>query len=223
MEIYDQNQPSENLSMDEDLQVDALDSCLKSMCLLDMIILPEAESWLRVYTYCPAKNGYKYLINNGSGDTLEIWFIRDGVFVKGFDHESPLNQFGADEWNEAFFDYIYADVPAPFLNLLTKEDRENTTFCMWYRNTDHQWTQNKWADDDGGKDYLFMYICKTPLEWKEWADDYYERQFDLSTVQKIYNTHSVDAENIAILNPSRDINAALQEIERFRKTCRGEP
>ena len=68
-----------------------------------------------------------------------------------------------------------------------------------------------------------MYICKTPLEWKEWADDYYERQFDLSTVQKIYNTHSVDAENIAILNPSRDINAALQEIERFRKICRGEP
>lgn len=123
-----------------------------------------------------------YVIDNGAGDTLIIWFSETGILIKGFDHESPLNQLAADKWNEKFFEYTYADIPAQFIDLLTEDDRDETTFCMCYIKNENKWVQNSWADNDGGKGFLLKYIRRTAQEWKEWADKYYKKDFDFSAV-----------------------------------------
>ena len=101
-----------------------LNGVLYPMCLLDIIMLPEEKIWLRLVQYHAENGVHNYVIDNGSGDSLMVWLIQEGVFIKGFDHENPLNQFAADTWNEAFFDHVYAGIPAHFLELMTQEQRD---------------------------------------------------------------------------------------------------
>ena len=190
-----------------------LNGVLYPMCLLDIIMLPEEKSWLRLVQYHAENGVHNYVIDNGSGDSLMVWLIQEGVFIKGFDHENPLNQFAADTWNEAFFDHVYAGIPAHFLELMTQEQRDETTFCMWYEAKKEKWTQHRWKNQDGGEKFLLGYLMETPQEWKAWAEDYYECSIDETAVQKIYDTQMVDEESITTLNPSRDVHAVFQEIQ----------
>lgn len=199
----------------DDFQINELDDCLKSMCILDIIMQPKEKKWMRIINCYTQRNSYKYVIDNGAGDTLTIWFVRAGVLIKGFDHENSLNQLAADKWDEKFFEYTYANIPTQFMNLLTEDELDETTFCMWYVKSDKKWTQNKWTDNDGGKKFLLKYIQRTAQEWKDWAERYYKKELDISAIQRIYDTHSVDAKHIAILNPSCDINSILEEIQNL--------
>ncbi len=81
---------------------------LKCMAVLDIIMNSEEDAWLRrVQKY--SSEGEAYCFSNGSGDEMDIFFEENGVFIRGFDHENDLNQFGADEWDDSFFAETYAE------------------------------------------------------------------------------------------------------------------
>ena len=164
-----------------------LEKYLKAMTILDVIMVPEEDEWLRLTSFHKYENAYSYVLNNGSGDNLTIIFAENGVLIKGFDHENELNQFAADEWDNAFFEHIYAELPKVFAEILDEDDRDNTTFCMWCMDDSDMWIQNEVEGNDGGKDFLLGCICKNPEEWIEWAKDYYEVEIDEEVVQKVYN------------------------------------
>lgn len=200
-----------------------LKQTLHKMTILDIIMLPKKEDYLRITTMQKIENGYVYIVDNGSGDSLIIFITSNGAYIKGFDHESKWNQFGAqfgaDEWNEDFYEQVYKNAPSEFLELVGNEDgRNETTFCMWCVDDTEKWYQNEalYDDDDGGKEYLLGYIRKNAKEWCEWAEDYYEQELNMDIVKKVYNGFSIDDEIISKLNETRDIKEALQEINDLK-------
>lgn len=142
-------------------------------------------------------------------------FTKNGVLIKGFDHENELNQFAADEWDNVFFEHTYAGLPEEFAELLDEDDRDNTTFCMWCMDDTDIWVQNETEDNDGGKDFLLGYIFKTPEEWIDWAKYYYEAEIAQEIVQKVYNEKNLTEEDVVKLNPGRDAKEVFAELEEI--------
>lgn len=186
---------------------------LKCMAVLDIIMNSREDAWLRrVQKYSSEREAYSF--SNGSGDEMDIFFEENGVFIRGFDHENDLNQFGADEWDDGFFAETYAGVPENFLEIYKDgEQKEYMTFCMWYDYALECWKQNATEGNDGGKDFLLGCICKNAEEWAEWAKDYYETDIDLEAADKVYSGGKLTAEDIRRLNPERDAEMALAEIQ----------
>ena len=183
---------------------------LRAMVVLDIVMLPEEESWLRLVQKTPGEDFYH--IENGSGDELDISFSDTGVWVKGFDHENALNQFAAAEWDEVFFQKTFSGVPQEFLDGCEEEALQTMTFCMWYDPQGSCWKQNVTRGNDGGKAYLLGFVCRDPSQWIEWAGAYYEREIDRETVEKAYRGAELTEADIHRLNAGRDAQAALREI-----------
>lgn len=53
---------------------------------------------------------------------------------------------------------------------------------MWY---DGEFHQKKISDDDGSN-WMMGYICETYADFKEFATDYYEIDFDENLLEKLY-------------------------------------
>lgn len=195
---------------DNDLEPDSLLKYLKALTILDIIMIPKKDDWLRVFT--KYEDGNAFSIDNGSGDTLDIVFFENGVFIKGFDHENELNQFSADQWNDEFFKRTYKDIPANFLEIYDEESLEYMTFCMWYSYEEKVWKQNITEGNDGGKDFLLGYIFENAESWKKWADTYYADKMNIELVNKVYSNEQITADDILSVNKQRDAAEALEEI-----------
>lgn len=172
---------------------------LKALLLLDEIMTPPEHDYLRIINSGNDGQVLWYIIDNGSGDSLMILFINQDVFIKGFDHESELNQFAAKEWDNEFFTKIFAGVPDNLMKLLTKEERDETTFCMWYLSDVKKWHENKISDNDGGKSWLLRYIPQSADQFLEWAEDYYGKSFNSIVMEKLFNSAELSANDKAIL------------------------
>lgn len=200
--------------MFEYITSEMIEHSLKAMAVLDIILIPSQKAWLRTVAYSKEADHRKAVVDNGSGDSLIALFSDNGTLLKGFDHESELNQFAAEEWDNAFFERVYAGVPKSLRALLSDDDIDNTTFCIWCCDGSDVWEQNEEPapdDDDGGKDFLLGYVHQTAESWCDWAKYYYEREFDVSAVEKIYSGE-VTAEDILKINPQCNIQEALSEI-----------
>lgn len=187
---------------------------LKAMAILEIILIPQQKSFLRVVKKYPSKKAY--FINNGAGNTVDILFEDIGVLIKGFDHESKLNQFGADEWNENFFRDTYANIPRSFFYIYeNKEELYYMTFCMWYDNKMQCWKQNileSLKEYDNGKDFLLSYICINAQQWIEWAKYYFDMDINCEVVEKVYRNEQITINDIVAFNPKCDVKQVLQEI-----------
>lgn len=197
------------------LEPDVLFNCLKAMAILDIIMIPKKDDWLRVFTKYQDEEAF--CIDNGAGDTVDIVFEDNGVFMKGFDHENKLNQFGADQWDDEFFKKTYKDVPTNFLEIFEEEALEYMTFCMWYSYEDKSWHQNETEGNGGGKDFLLGYIFENAESWKEWADYYYKSKVNIDIVRKAYHNEQITADDILSVDKERDAVEALEEIAQIDK------
>lgn len=182
------------------------------MAILDVIIVPKEDAWLRLVSFSKEEKATFYVLDNGSGDNLLVLLTENGVLLKGFDHENELNQFAANKWDETFFEQIFAGLPEEFEELLDKDAKDNTTFCMWCMDDSDIWTENEIDNNDGGKEFLLRYIHKTPQEWSEWAKDYYEVAFHQEVVKKIYNGENLSKEDVIKLNPECNMDEVFDEI-----------
>ena len=191
-----------------------VENSLKAMAKLDIILVPKKAACLRTVAFSKEDGHRRAVVDNGSGDSLIALFTDSGAMLKGFDHESELNQFAADDWDNGFFERTYSGAPEELKAVLSEDDIDNTTFCMWCSDGSAVWEQNEEPadDDDGGRDFLLGYVHQTAESWCDWAKYYYEQEFDLAIVEKIYSGNDVSAEDILKLNPKCNIEEALQEI-----------
>jgi len=199
-----------------------LECCLSAMAVLDIIMMPKEDEWLRLVSFYKNGSEHGYILDNGSGDRLTVFFVPKGAMIIGFDHESDLNQLGEGRGDESFINRIYAGAPEELVSRLSGEERLETTFCMWCTDGTN-WVQNETAESDGGRAYLLGYIRQNAVEWCRWAEDYYdawaEKYYDksvhLSLVQRIYQGAGPSEAEIIGLNPCRNAQEAMKELSEL--------
>jgi hypothetical protein len=185
--------------------------------MLDAIMSPEWES--RYYSF-NSKWGEGEMMASmraGSGDEYFILFNPDGAIMKGFAHEALMSPY-ATELGKPWVG-VLDDVPDEFKDFLSEPafSIEDTTFCIWRKHTDSSWQVGRidypeGDDPDGSEDLLFL-LDGQPSTYKEFAEEYYEREVELSAVEHIYQQKAVTPEIIAALNADVSLGELKSDIE----------
>lgn len=220
----------------------------KSISALEAIICPEWEyryysyqkDWSETEEFCEMRNG--------QGDQMLIVFSKDGTCINGFAHESELNGWKniPIEEKKTFIEKLFGskketkteltqEIATGILNELPRVFNEfifgepvksiGTTFCVWQTKTDENWKTGKVElpkDEykDGSSDLLQLLDGK-PLTYKNWAEEYYEENFEenelsLELVEKIYRGTTISKELVTEINPElidfEQLKSNLDEI-----------
>jgi len=225
-----------------------LQKICKSISALEAIICPEWEyryysyqkDWSETEEFCEMRNG--------QGDQMLMVFSKNGTCINGFAHESEMNGWKniPIEENKSFVEKLFGskkevkteltqiipkgvvdNLPKVFNDFIFGEPVKSigTTFCIWQTESDNNWKTGK-VDlpkdnyKDGSNDLLQLLDGK-PLTYKNWAEEYYEENFEenelkLELVEKIYNGTIITKELVLELNPELDdfeqLKSDLNEI-----------
>ena len=198
---------------------------LKNQAILDIIVVPEHESWRRLVSYQndSEHDCERFKITTADGDHLYVLFTKKGVLLKGFDHDSYLSPFQNKQKSHA--KVIYEQVPPELLHpLIEEEDLENVTFCLWKSKDETEWNKNKpvlniqcqsEADElDDGEKHLLSYIFSNAEDWFDWASIYYELEEEAwDAAERLYESGEVTRPMVMDLNPDRDYDTIIDECE----------
>ena len=147
---------------------DKIKTRLDALLVIDEYLTNPSENWLRLVIKIEEDYGVRYLIDNGSGDSLDVILTDKMILIKGFDHESSLSQFaGLDE---------------KYVSLYSEEQKDETTFFIWYDGHAHQQT---YQDKEGGE-WLLSYLFDSFERFHEFVTDYYEITVDKDLLRKLY-------------------------------------
>ncbi|MCP4180208.1 MAG: hypothetical protein GY756_20785 [bacterium] len=205
-----------------------LQKICKSISALEAIICPEWEyryysyqkDWSETEEFCEMRNGH--------GDQMLIAFSQDGTVINGFAHESRMNGWKEvklenqeTELIQEISEGVVDELPEMFKEFVFGEPVKSigTTFCIWQTKSDNEWKIGKVElpnDEykDGSEDLLHLLDGK-PLTYKEWAEEYYEENFEESElkpelVKKIFNGEIITQELVKMINPE------LEDIEQLK-------
>ena len=212
----------------------------KSISALEAIICQEWE--YRYYSYQKNWSEKEEFceMRNGQGDQMLITFSEDGTCINGFAHESEMNGWNniLIEEKKSFVEKLFGlkkdikteltqeisngvvdELPKVFNEFVFGEPVKSigTTFCIWQTKTDKEWKIGKVVlpkDEykDGSSDLLQLLDGK-PLTYKNWAEKYYEENFEknelkLELVEKIFNGNIITKELVNEINP--ELNDIVQ-------------
>jgi hypothetical protein len=194
--------------------IDRLKALCQSLAMLDAIMSPDWE--YRYYSFDSKWGPDEMMASmcNGQGDDFFILFINDGAIIKGFDHESPMSP-------KRVWPGVLDDVPDVFRSFLDEPafTVEDTTFCFWRRAEDQCWSIGNIAypkgSDPDGSDQLLVMLDGKPETYREFAEEYYERNIPLFAVEYIYKHQALTDEIIEALNPDVsfvDLKADIENI-----------
>ena len=109
---------------------DKIKTRLDALLVIDEYLTDPSENWLRLVIKIEEDYGVRYLIDNGSGDSLDVILTDKMILIKGFDHESSLSQFAADEWNQDIIDSFYKGLDEKYISLYSEEQKDETTLTV---------------------------------------------------------------------------------------------
>ena len=136
---------------------DKIKTRLDALLVIDEYLTDPSEDWLRLVIKTEEDYGVRYLIDNGSGDSLDVILTDKMILIKGFDHEK-------------------------YLSLYSEDQKDETTFFIWYDSHAHQQT---YQDQDGGE-WLLSYLFDSFERFHEFVTDYYEITVDKDLLRKLY-------------------------------------
>ncbi|MGW7285382.1 hypothetical protein ACWGH4_07785 [Streptomyces sp. NPDC054847] len=178
----------------------------------------------RYYTFDAAWSDTEevFAMRNGSGDEFDIVFSPAGVYVRGFDHESPMSPYADDTVWPGVLDEVpdvfraYVEEPA-FMD----EDMPSVTFCLWRRTGDDRWHAGRIdfpddSDDPDGSGWMFdLPVDPSPEAFQSFAEDYYERPVDLDAVRRIYEQRPLTQDLVERLNPAASFAQVVKEAKEM--------
>lgn len=109
---------------------DKIKTRLDALLVIDEYLTDLSEDWLRLVIKTEEDYGVRYLIDNGSGDSLDVILTDKMILIKGFDHENSLSQFAADEWNQDIIDSFYKGLDEKYISLYSEEQKDETTLTV---------------------------------------------------------------------------------------------
>ncbi|OPA73596.1 hypothetical protein BVG16_27690 [Paenibacillus selenitireducens] len=200
---------------------------MQILSALDAILCE--EEWLRVHHYEQSwQPGVDLgVVKNGAGDHFYVIFMKEGVLIKGFDHESPLSPHAREDGE--IWPGMYDEVPEALLtrlqNISESLEADDVTFCLWHMVNDPSWRSGEMlgldevdeSDRDGGADFLFGYLAESSASYAEWAEDYFDLSIPLplDVVSQIYHGNQVEKGWITALNPMREVQEVLMDLKKI--------
>lgn len=199
--------------------IEGLRKLTQSLAILDAIISPEWE--YRYYSFNSKWDESEMMasMRNGSGDEYFILFDSHGAIMKGFDHESAMSPWSADE--EKLWPGIFDDVPDEFQSFLSEPafSIHETTFCIWRRYVDSSWQvgtiEYPDEDDPDGSEWMLSILDARPPTYKEFAESYYEKSLNLDAIERIYKHEPLTNEIVAQLNDEITLESLTADMEQI--------
>ena len=192
------------------IEWDKIKTRLDALLVIDEYLIDPSEDWLRLVIKTEENYGLRYLIDNGSGDSLDVVFTDKMILIKGFDHESSLSQFSANEWNQDIIDGFYKELDEKYQNLYSEEQKDETTFFIWYDGQEHQ---NTYQDQDGGE-WLLSYFFESFERFHEFVTDYYSITVDEDLLRKLYNQGQLSKVALEQLIPTFQLEIFMKSDEK---------
>lgn len=198
--------------------VPQLEKGLRAFAKLEIIALSKEESWLRFCTFEKVTNNTrKYTIDTGDGENMCIYIDDNSAFIRGFDQASGVSPY-ANSNDDEIMRNLYKNAPQKFFNLLSYDEKMETSFALWNTSGENEWTINILDhEDDGGLVYLAQFLFATPEQLMKWSKEYHEKIFPRPLIFKIWENNIIDGEMLLRLNKNRDLHEALAELHEFNK------
>ncbi|WP_329313862.1 hypothetical protein OG723_17940 [Streptomyces sp. NBC_01278] len=196
------------------------DRC-RALAALDVLMDGRGGSY---YDYDPAwgPDVEAALMNNGAGDEYTILFTPDGVFGRGFDHESWMSPYTNEDM--ALWPGLVDTLPDVFRPLLAEpafcdDDVHVATVVFWRETSDTAWRAGPVeipADTSDGTGHLFAVLAAgTPEAYREFAENYYETSIDPEAVHHVWNLRPLTEPALKSLNPHLDLPRATAMLSRI--------
>ncbi len=187
----------------------------QSLAMLDAIIEPDWQYRFYSFNAHWSQEATMASMRDGSGDSYFILFNDVGAIIKGFAHECAMSPYRVNPptlWPE-----VMDAVPAEFSDFL----RElafviaDATFCLWRRHADSEWQRGaidfpNGADPDGSAALLAI-LDGNPKTYQTWAQEYYERDLDLTSIAQIYRHQLLSQEIIESLNADLSLVDVMED------------
>jgi len=182
---------------------------MQSLAMLDAILSPLWE--YRYFSFNSRWAPHKQMgsMRNGQGDHYFALFKDAGCWLKGFDHEAPLSPFTSVPPRIA--PGMFEGMPAEFSDCLEEPAFviEETTFCIWRGMDDIAWRRGPVAlpgvEDLDGSAGLLRCLDGDAKTYRQWAEEYYEREVPLPAVESIYAQEPLTRMVVAALNDEVDL------------------
>jgi len=176
----------------------------QSLAMLDAILMPEWE--YRYFSFNTNWDTDEMMasMRNGSGDEYFIVFYRFGTIGKVF-----IKNMESTEENKK---ELFKKIPKQFLGFITEEafSMDNISFSFWSEN------KKIWSSLPIKNNLPYLnFLTGDPQIYKDWADEYYEQDIEISEIKKILNFHPITNEIIQKLNPELTLNNLLDDIKEI--------
>ena len=199
--------------------IESLKRLSQSLAMLDAIMSLDCES--RGYSFNSKWGADKMMasMHQRSGDEYFILFNFYGAIMKGFTFESPMNPYATESGKP--WPGVLDGVPDEFKDFLAEPafTIEDATFCIWRRYIDSSWQVGSIdypeGDDSDGSEALLRIFDGQPPTYKEFAEEYYEREVDLSAIEHVYQHKPLTSEIVAALNADVSLDELKADIEEI--------
>lgn len=187
----------------------ALEKLCKSLAMLEAIISPDWEDRYYSFNSKWSESSQMASMRDGEGSGYFMEFMKDGVMLKGIVKASELNVENNNLKN----------VPEGFAGFL-KEPAfvvDRMTFLMWRKHDDKAWNASL-NDADWPKakaEEVLAILDGKPETYKKWADEYYDADFSLEAIKKIYAGEALDQKLIEKINPENSLEDLAEDIEEI--------
>ena len=156
-------------------------------------------------------------MRNGQGDEWFCVFSSAGLFLKGFDHESPMSPWAKQP--PRVWPGVLNEVPETFKSFLTEPafSMADTTFCIWRGPEDAEWRTGRIEypsdQDPDGSEWMMSILDGDPQKYQSWAESYWERPISLELINHVYEHRPLSEEFVQSLNPKRDLRTLAKDIK----------
>ncbi|WP_095093296.1 hypothetical protein [Pseudomonas sp. Irchel 3A5] len=191
----------------------------KALAMLEAIVSPDWE--YRYYSFDAHWGDGEEMasMRNGSGDDCFLLFGSFGAAIKGFAHDA------SDACNNDLAAAVRIQLPQAFASFLNEPafSMHSVSYCYWSRTEDPGWHKVACANcvstgvDDGSS--KLAVLCEPAASYVAFANEYYEIELPLSSVQRIYEHGLLTEELVKALNPGLDFAEARKFAAEIGYPC----
>jgi hypothetical protein len=178
----------------------------KAISVLDAIISPEWE--YRYYSFNSkwSKDESMASMRDGQGNCWFLLITEKGMILSGHikGQKSELNlQEGVPN---LFIDNFWNE-PA-FMN-------DEANFIAWKLDTDKCWSFKYGTDNTIGVQNIINLLRGNPEDYKEFAQEYYEKELDIKIVKQIYTGEKITIDMLQDLNNEITLNEIENDLREI--------